>query len=107
MGSKGYSKPTVFRIVNLIPLHGINFFCAPASQDSMTNGPTRRAAVVTGLALFRASASVAKRSLKVAAFSKHLQFLEGPELAQTAAGLGFDGIDITVRAGGHIEPAEV
>jgi sugar phosphate isomerase/epimerase len=42
--------------------------------------------------------------LKVAIFSKHLQFLAGEELAQSAAGMGFDGIDITVRKGGHVEP---
>lgn len=42
---------------------------------------------------------------KVAIFSKHLQFLQGAELARAAAEMGFDGIDLTVRAGGHIEPA--
>jgi sugar phosphate isomerase/epimerase len=45
-----------------------------------------------------------ERKLKVAIFSKHLQFLAGEELAQAAAGMGFDGIDITVRKGGHVEP---
>jgi sugar phosphate isomerase/epimerase len=42
--------------------------------------------------------------LKVAIFSKHLQFVQGEELARTAAELGFDAVDITVRKGGHIEP---
>ena len=50
---------------------------------------------------------MAKAKLKVAIFSKHLQFVQGEELAATAAGLGFDGVDITVRKGGHIEPASV
>ena len=31
--------------------------------------------------------------------------MQGEELAATAAGLGFDGVDITVRKGGHMEPA--
>ena len=48
-----------------------------------------------------------KRNLKVAIFSKHLQFLKGPELASAAAEIGFDGIDLTVRSGGHVEPARV
>src|SRR5262249_55357405 len=40
-------------------------------------------------------------------FSKHLQFVQGEELAKTAAAIGFDAIDITVRKGGHIEPERV
>jgi sugar phosphate isomerase/epimerase len=49
----------------------------------------------------------AATGLKVAIFSKHLQFLHGEQLAQRAADLGFDGIDITVRNGGHVEPSRV
>jgi len=45
--------------------------------------------------------------LKVAIFSKHLQFVQGDELARTAAEIGFDTVDITVRKGGHIEPERV
>jgi sugar phosphate isomerase/epimerase len=45
--------------------------------------------------------------LKIAVFSKHLQFLAGGELAAAAARIGFDGIDITVRKGGHVEPERV
>ena len=66
---------------------------------------TRRAALLSGLAALPLSASA--RNLKVAIFSKHLQFLQGVELARAAAEMGFDGIDITVRAGGHVEPARV
>jgi len=42
--------------------------------------------------------------LKVAVFSKHLRFLEGARLADTVAEIGFDGIDLAVRQGGHVEP---
>src|SRR5271157_2782189 len=45
--------------------------------------------------------------LKVCIFSKHLQFLQGDELAKAAAEIGFDGIDLTVRKGGHVEPERV
>jgi len=45
--------------------------------------------------------------LKVAIFSKHLMFLKDQQLAKGAAALGFDGIDLTVRKGGHVEPARV
>ena len=45
--------------------------------------------------------------LKVAIFSKHLLFLRGAELADGAAEIGFDGIDLAVRKGGHVEPERV
>jgi sugar phosphate isomerase/epimerase len=46
-------------------------------------------------------------SLKIAIFSKHLEFLEGAELAAEAKEIGVDGVDIAVRKGGHVEPARV
>ncbi len=49
-------------------------------------------------------AGAAPHKLKVAIFSKHLQFLAGEEMAQAAADMGFDAVDITVRKGGHVEP---
>jgi sugar phosphate isomerase/epimerase len=76
-------------------------------EDSMTNALTRRAALLAGAALVRLNAAPAKRNLKVAVFSKHLQFLEGAELARVAAEIGFDGLDVTVRTGGHVDPARV
>jgi sugar phosphate isomerase/epimerase len=45
--------------------------------------------------------------MKIAIFSKHLEFLEGEELAKGAKEIGFDGIDLAVRKGGHVEPARV
>lgn len=40
-------------------------------------------------------------------FSKHLQWLPVSEIGKVAADLGFDGIDLTVRRGGHVEPERV
>ena len=40
-------------------------------------------------------------------FSKHLQFLDYNEMAKTAKELGFDGLDLTVRPGGHVKPEKV
>lgn len=71
----------------------------------MTNVLTRRAALLSSAALLGFSATAGKRNLKVAIFSKHLQFLGGAELAHAATDIGFNGIDLTVRAGGHVEPA--
>jgi sugar phosphate isomerase/epimerase len=66
-----------------------------------------RRALLAGGAVLLGRPAKARTKLKVAIFSKHLQFVQGEELAATAAGLGFDGVDITVRKGGHVEPASV
>src|SRR4051794_28223131 len=74
-------------------------------EGSMTDPVTRRAALLAGLASVGLAAASPKRNLKIAIFSKHLQFLQGTDLARAVAEMGFDGIDLTVRAGGHIDPA--
>ncbi len=43
----------------------------------------------------------------VCVFSKHLQFLDYKELAETCNRLGLDGVDLTVRRGGHVLPENV
>lgn len=43
----------------------------------------------------------------ICVFSKHLQFLGYDAMAQTAAEIGFDGVDLTVRPGGHVLPERV
>jgi sugar phosphate isomerase/epimerase len=67
---------------------------------------SRRALLASGAVLLSPPLP-AKEKLKVAIFSKHLQFLAGGSLAASVAELGFDGLDITVRKGGHVEPAQV
>jgi sugar phosphate isomerase/epimerase len=67
---------------------------------------TRRA-VLAGAAALLAAPAPAKDKLQISIFSKHLAFVEGAELAKAASGLGFDGVDITVRKGGHILPERV
>ena len=44
---------------------------------------------------------------KICIFSKHLQWLDYNGMAQTAAELGFDGVDLTVRRKGHVLPERV
>jgi L-ribulose-5-phosphate 3-epimerase len=46
-------------------------------------------------------------SFKISIFSKHLQWLNYAEMAQVAVQMGFDGVDITVRPGGHVLPERV
>lgn len=43
----------------------------------------------------------------VCVFSKHLQFLDYAELAKTCKELRLDGVDLTVRDGGHVLPENV
>lgn len=49
----------------------------------------------------------ANQARKVHVFSKHLQWLDYPEMAATAKQIGFDGIDLTVRPKGHVLPERV
>ena len=45
--------------------------------------------------------------LNVLVFSKHLQFLNYQDMADAAAAIGFDGVDLTVRPKGHVLPERV
>ncbi len=51
-----------------------------------------------------AAPKTAAGSSPVCIFSKHLQWLDIPEMAKAAADMGYAGIDLTVRKGGHVEP---
>jgi len=62
--------------------------------------PAGRARAATG-------AAPPADQLSVHVFSKHLQFLDYADLGRVAADLGFDGVDLAVRRGGHVEPATV
>ncbi len=53
------------------------------------------------------SLSSAEQPLKVHIFSKHLQFLDYSEMAEMAAEIGFDGVELTVRPKGHVLPENV
>jgi sugar phosphate isomerase/epimerase len=51
-----------------------------------------------------ASAASDNGRLPVYLFSKHLQFLNYAQMAEVTAEYGFEGLDLTVRPGGHVEP---
>jgi sugar phosphate isomerase/epimerase len=71
-----------------------------------TTETTRRAfvAAVAAAAATKAATGPAPSSNKLVIFSKHLQWLPWEEVGATAAELGFDGVDLTVRKGGHVSP---
>ena len=54
-----------------------------------------------------AGESPSARRLPIVYFSKHLQWLNWEKMAEATKELGFDGLDVTVREGGHVEPARV
>lgn len=79
----------------------------------MTNNETSRrdflqtalcAAATVGLAANSPAQDKAAAPLKVSVFSKHLHWLDWEPMARTAKEIGFDGVDLTVRKGGHVEP---
>lgn len=47
------------------------------------------------------------KALEVHIFSKCLHFLDHQRMAEIAAKVGFDGVDLTVRPGGHVAPDKV
>ncbi len=48
-----------------------------------------------------------QNDLQVYLFSKHLQFLDYEDMAKAAKDIGFDGLELTVREGGHVDPENV
>ena len=64
---------------------------------------------VVGSSLITGTASPAPDpKCPVCIFSKHLQFLEDyGDMADAAVEAGFDGVDLAVRPGGHVEPDRV
>jgi len=71
------------------------------------------AAAVVGTSSLLAGSEVTAREdvgdgdLGISVFSKCLQWLDYPAMAEMAAEAGFDGVDLTVRPGGHVLPERV
>ena len=62
------------------------------------------AASSAGPSASSAAAAPAERSPLVL-FTKILDRMSTPELVRTLKDIGFDGLDLTVRRNGHVEPA--
>jgi sugar phosphate isomerase/epimerase len=85
------------------------------SRNRVSYWPSRREVIAAGSALLTgavadvrlAASASGDRKLKVSVFSKHLQFLPVDQLPSAVAQMGFDGVDLTVRKGGHVEPERV
>ena len=67
-------------------------------------------ATLTGLGYIKSMATdtqsqILGESWKINVFSKHLHWAKYDEMASVVKDIGFDGIDLTVRPKGHVEPA--
>src|SRR5574340_552362 len=52
-------------------------------------------------------AAASKPGLPICAFSKHFQWTDVRGAAELCASLGYDGLDLTLRKGGHVLPERV
>jgi L-ribulose-5-phosphate 3-epimerase len=79
-----------------------NFFPHPNRREFVKQSALAGAAVAL-------SAQAAPSSLRgpIMVFSKHLHWLNYDQAAQTAAEIGFQGLDVTVRKAGHVLPENV
>lgn len=85
----------------------------PAEYDAAMNRrdfvQTAAVPALAGLRSAQAAAQPAKTAKftgQLCLFSKHVPWLTGKELASAVKQLGFDGIDLTARPGGHVLPEE-
>lgn len=68
---------------------------------------TAAAGVLAAAAPRTVLAQSARAALPVSFFSKPLPKMDAPRLGHALKSLGFAGVDLTVRPGGHVEPARV
>jgi len=80
----------------------------PLSRRDFIQKSTILGAGLYGLPHLQATPSGKFAAAPICIFSKHLQFLpDYNSMAEMAAEIGFDGVDLTVRPGGHVLPEEV
>lgn len=68
---------------------------------------TRRDFMVSAAAAGIAAAAPAPARPAICIFSKHLAKLDYDQLGRAVRDMGFDGVDLTVRPGGHVVPERV
>jgi sugar phosphate isomerase/epimerase len=80
------------------------------SQDAMSRRKLLRNVAIAGALPAlppNQPTSRAPEKLKICVFSKHFEWTTVKDAAAIAKDLGFDGVDLTVRKGGHVEPERV
>lgn len=67
-----------------------------------------KSTIAAGLAVPALTFSAKEKKRPICVFSKHLQWCKSfDQMAEVAAEIGFDGVDLTVRNGGHVPPEQV
>lgn len=84
---------------------------ALATQGPLHRRELLRWGTVTGLAAttfpLLAEKAIRKQRPKVCVYTEHFQSLPIPQVCKLFQTMGVDGLDLTVRPGGHIEPRDV
>ncbi|MBE0536491.1 MAG: sugar phosphate isomerase/epimerase [Phycisphaerae bacterium] len=75
------------------------------SRRSFLAGSAGAIAALGGKAAWAQAAP--QSNTKIYLFSKHLQWLDYERMSEAAAALELDGLDLTVRPGGHVQPERV
>ncbi len=95
-------SPCLFSKINHMPRN------ITRRQSLKMLGTTSVALPLMGAVPFFEKSKTTERSQPdIHIFSKHLQWLDFSAMAIKVAEMGFDGTDLTVRPGGHVEPARV
>ena len=64
-------------------------------------------ALAAGTSSLAGRRDAARSTPKVCVYTEHFQSLPIPEVCRIFRQMGVDGLDLTVRPGGHIKPSEV
>ncbi|MBP88596.1 MAG: hypothetical protein CMJ64_18085 [Planctomycetaceae bacterium] len=79
-------------------------------SDAVKRRDFMRLVLASGLATtvteLRAKATAPKSAPKVCTYTEHFQSLPIPEVCKIFKRIGVDGLDLTVRPGGHIDPKD-
>lgn len=76
-------------------------------RDFIARSLAAAPAAAVAARMVSAGAAETAKSPEVLIFSKYLQLLDYKALAKTCREVGVDGVDLTVRPGGHVEPENV
>ncbi|TDH24672.1 twin-arginine translocation signal domain-containing protein [Segetibacter sp. 3557_3] len=81
-----------------------NHFSTSRRDFIKTSAVLAAGSLLTNPAFAEQGAAPSMPASPICVFSKHLHWLNIADMATAVAEMGYDGIDLTVRKGGHIEP---
>ena len=84
-----------------------NFLASSFLTAAALSLQSKNLAKTGSFSIQKGSTNIADQKMKICIFSKQLQWLNYQEMATAVADMGYDGIDLTVRKGGHVLPEKV